>query len=132
MIEDLKICFKEKIGWFAGDQIKALKYYLQDYGEILSEYMQDNYQGECGAVIKANRKFWVWFDSFGSCNGCDALEGQDGFKYIQDTMTNVKEFESIEDVKKFLSEKVAADYPERWDVKGNLLKNLNEKGRVEK
>jgi len=36
----------------------------------------------------------LWRDGFGSCSGCDSLDGQNGYEYIKDTLRegNTKQF----------------------------------------
>lgn len=99
---------KGKVGsWFAGDQVDALKFYLKKEVEVLWEYTQNDYQGDCFVLMKYKDQFVLWRDSFGSCSGCDALDGEDlfgGYKYIKTTMTegNCLRFENIKDVLVFM------------------------------
>jgi len=93
--------------WSAGGQLNALSFYLGEGAEILAEWMEDGWQGECAAIIKFTTKgsdvYVLWRDSFGSCAGCDALEDQDGFEYIKSTLSpgNTVQFESLEDLAAF-------------------------------
>jgi len=113
MIEDLKkyLINKDKpnginnSGWYAGGQLDALRYYFDEKVKIIAEYMEDNYQGECSALLFVDNKYFLWRDSFGSCSGCDGLEDENGYEYIEDTMTSVKEFDKLESVIDYLSSK---------------------------
>ena len=99
---------KGKVGkWNAGDQVDALKIYLKKEVEVLWEYTQNDYQGDCFALMKYKDQFVLWRDSFGSCSGCDALDGEDlfgGYDYIKKTMTegNCLRFDNIKDVLVFM------------------------------
>ena len=61
--------------------------------KIVCQYMEDSYDGECFAILSLGHHYYLWKDSFGSCLGCDALEHEDGYEYIKDTMRNVKVIE---------------------------------------
>ena len=90
-----------RTNWYAGEQVEALKYYLQATDvEILWDYVEDGWEGDCFAVFRMQNKFFLWRDSFGSCSGCDCLDGstlQEGFEYIQQTLIsgNTLEFTSL-------------------------------------
>src|SRR3989304_2369645 len=65
--------------WGAGDQLRALRFYLSESIQILGEYQESDYSGVCFAILSLYRghKYFIWRDSFGSCSGCDALDGED-------------------------------------------------------
>jgi|SRR3990170_692078 len=95
--------------WGAGDQLRALRFYLSNSVEILAEYQERNYQGECFAILSlySGRRYFIWRDSFGSCKGCDALEGEDivgGLEYIKDTLVegSTKEFTTLDDIELYM------------------------------
>jgi len=93
--------------WSAGQQIKALKYYLKPRVKVIREYNEGGYQGECYVLLKYKEKYILWRDSFGSCSGCDSLDGcneNDGYNYIKSTMTegNCKTFQTIKAMKNWL------------------------------
>lgn len=113
-------------GWYAGNQLKALRFYLNKKVKIIAEYMEDAYEGECIALLKVGRRYFLWKDSFGSCSGCDALENENGYEYIKDTMSSVKEFKSLKEVKKYLSgESERFDWSYSEDVCKEFLDKLN-------
>lgn len=103
--------------WYAGDQLEALKYYTTDDIIILDEYMEDGRQGYCFAIFLVEDKIVIWRDSFGSCRGCDALHGQDGFEYIKSTLTegNTLQFPDLETAHKYI--KTEHNFPRysEWD-----------------
>lgn len=92
--------------WCAGDQLEALRYYLKTEVVFLSEYKEDDWQGECFAIFMVEGIFVCWRDWFGSCSGCDALEDEDGYKYIKQTLTegNTLQFETLDDMEAFMKE----------------------------
>ena len=111
MLDELEGKEKEN-DWCAGEQVKALRYYLDDEVKMVAHWIEDSYQGNCMAILFVDGTYFLWRDSFGSCSGCDALEDCDekkGFEYIINTLTSVKEFGSIKEVWKYL-EKDYKDY----------------------
>jgi len=96
--------------WGAGSQLEALRFYFDKKVKILAEFIEDDYSGECGAILQVDGKCFIWRDCFGSCSGCDALEDKNGYEYIKATMTSVKEFETVGEVKAFLIKKAMVSY----------------------
>lgn len=99
--------FNEEVVWYAQDQLTALKYYLRPAVKVLREFKQDTWQGDCFALLEFKETLVLWRDSFGSCSGCDALDGRDqygGYDYIKSTMVegNCKRFDSMEEMKEWL------------------------------
>ena len=92
-------------GWSAGDQLEALRFYLNNNVLILSKYQEDDYQGECFAILQVENIIVLWRDSFGSCSGCDALEDQNGYEYIKNTLQegNTRQFETLNDAKSYIN-----------------------------
>jgi len=84
---------KPKEEWCAGEQLEALRFYFDEEVKIVCQYMEDSNDGECFAILSLGHHYYLWKDSFGSCLGCDALEHEDGYEYIKDTMRNVKVIE---------------------------------------
>lgn len=91
-------------GWYAGEQLTALKFYLDDKINFLETYMEDEYQGNCFALLKIENTYILWRDSFGSCSGCDALEDENGYDYIKNTLQegNTRQFATLDEVKEYL------------------------------
>jgi len=91
-------------GWGAGQQLEALRFYLSDAVEIVEEWQEEDYQGECLAIMRVGSVIFLWRDSFGSCSGCDALEGSDGYEYIEDTLGegNTRQFDNLADAKSYI------------------------------
>jgi hypothetical protein len=104
--------------WYAGDQLRALRFYLID-AEIIAEATTGGYSGDVYAIIFCEDRFWLWRDGFGSCAGCDSLDGNNkemGYEYILATMTSVKEFDTISDLFNYL------DHPEDYLYDMDVLK----------
>lgn len=93
-------------GWSAGGQVSALKFYLSPEAKFLAESYDGDYQGTYYVCFKLRDTFVLWRDSFGSCSGCDSLEGQDGFAYIKATLAegNTRQFKSLLDAITYLHE----------------------------
>lgn len=91
-------------GWGAGLQLEALEFYLSDKVKILKKYMDDDYQGKCFAILKIEDTYIIWRDSFGSCSGCDGLEGENGYEYIKSTLSegNTLQFKSLSDARDYV------------------------------
>lgn len=102
-----------KNSWYAGEQLEALKTFLDDDYKIIASHTDGGYQGDCYAVIKSQHvKFenvYLWRDSFGSCCGCDGLDNLDwkgAHEYIKATLQegNTRTFDNLELAKKYLNE----------------------------
>ncbi len=90
--------------WYAGEQLSALRFYLNEKVKILADFMEDDYSGDCFAILVFEDTIVLWRDSFGSCTGCDALEGNNGYEYIKMTLQegNTRQFDSLEAAKKYI------------------------------
>ena len=93
--------------WCAGQQLQALRFYLKPDVDMIWSYQVPDYSGSCFALLKYKNQYVLWRDSFGSCSGCDALDGRSdvsGKKYILETLTegNCKRFDNPYDIVKFL------------------------------
>ena len=118
-------------GWSAGSQLEALRYYTDPKAvTILATHMDSDYQGDCYAVlvVRHRRKvrYVLWRDSFGSCSGCDSLEGQNGYAYVKDTLQegNTRQFRSIVDLREYV--RTSEDYS--WGVGREKIEAMLEKG----
>jgi hypothetical protein len=91
--------------WSAGRQLEALRHYLDGAVVVLSEYHDDDYQGDMYAVLTDREHFWLWRDSFGTCSGCDGLQDSNGQEYIAATLAegNTRRFESLQEAREYLA-----------------------------
>lgn len=125
LINENKPKGESRWGWGAGSQPEALRFYLDKKVEIIAEYQDDDYQGECITLLYVDDLYFLWKDYFGSCSGCDALEGCNGYEYIKDTLTSIKEFNTLNEVKYYLkAESDKEDYSYRKDIRLKLLELL--------
>jgi hypothetical protein len=118
MINEDKPNGDQRWGWYAGGQLEALEFYLdEDKVNILATYMEDDYQGECFAILKIDDVYIIWRDSFGSCSGCDALEGENGYEYIKETLSegNTLQFHSLNDAELYVMEDLNGDKYSEWN-----------------
>ncbi len=98
---------ESKFRWYAQEQLGALKYYLKPAAKVIKEYKENGWQGNCFALIEYKNAYVLWRDYFGSCSGCDALDGcsiKRGYDYIESTMTegNCKRFKSVKNMESWL------------------------------
>lgn len=95
--------------WGAGEQLEALEHFTNfpDGGEILATKMVGSYGGKCFAVFDYKDFIFIWRDYFGTCNGCDGLDGKrnhEAYQYIKLTLTegNTLQFWSLSHAKAYL------------------------------
>lgn len=87
--------------WYAGNRVGMLEAYLGDRAAVLASEDEGDYQGTTFAFLKiAPGRYAIWRDSFGSCSGCDEVEGMDltqGLEHIRGTLQegNTKQFPSV-------------------------------------
>jgi len=114
-------------GWCAGDQTKALRYYLSDKVKFIHTHLEGTYQGACYAILHVEDKLILWRDFYGSCSGCDALEGSDGYSYIKDTLQegNTKQFNTPQEAIDYLNDEENSGYTFWKDAKLELIHCLN-------
>lgn len=116
--------------WNAGEQLEALKTFLNDDYKIIASHNDGAHQGDCYAVINSPgfEEIHLWRDSFGSCSGCDGLDGCDwkgAYEYIKATLQegNTRTFDSLDLAKKYLNE--TEDF--WWEKFPKDLLNVKEK-----
>ena len=105
----------DEYGWTAGSQLDAFRFYTDpEKIEILATHQDDDYQGQIHGIAKVEERFFLWRDSFGSCSGCDALDGSNGYDYIKDTLQegNTRQFLTLDDAEEYIKTK-HEDY--MWD-----------------
>lgn len=121
IIKELKDKREKDRTYYAGEQLTALKSYLDEQAFVIVSVREGDYQGEYYAIILCENKYWLWRCGFGSCSGCDSLENlntEQGFDYIMDTMSGVKEFNNETDLINYL------EHPRDYLYDSNSAKEL--------
>lgn len=108
MIEELTQHFKcneQTREFYAGEQVECLREFMDNDVKIIAIETEGSYQGDYFVILLANNKLWMWHDGFGSCSGCDALDGKSGkeaYDYLMATFTSTKEFSTLKELYTFL------------------------------
>jgi len=118
--------------------LKKMDYYsyedlLESYGhKILIKVDQDDYQGDSMVLfynekIDTNQKYGFMVYGWGSCSGCDALEGCDSnYKEVQDLADSMEQsitwFESYKDFKRYIDDRGKDSV--NWYDNGELMKEF--------
>ena len=96
-----KELYKDKGYWYDYQPM------LEEFGEILVQVDEDNYQGDSYLLYKRDNQYGFLIFGWGSCSGCDALQSCDNINEVQELMnqlySDIKWFDSLEEVKKYLS-----------------------------
>lgn len=94
--------------WTAGKQLDAFDYYRPEKFKVLLAYMEnEDYTGDIlgFGVWDENgpdQRYVLWTDWYGTCSGCDDLEGNNGYEYVKDILrTRTWQFLSIEDARHY-------------------------------
>lgn len=78
------------------------------FAEILLEVEQSDYQGDTLYLLRANGKYGYLQVGWGSCSGCDALQGCDDWDDLQrlanDLESDIKWFDTGFDAVKYMKE----------------------------
>lgn len=114
--EERALTDEDGYGWSAGGHMKALRCFLLPDVQILEEWEENQYQGTNLALLLVPESlvgypvYVLWRDSFGSCSGCDSLEGENGYEYIEGTLMegNTRQFWSIQAAVDYL--RTSTDY----------------------
>lgn len=94
--------------WQGHDAREAFKYYTSSEVLILAEYASlDEYQGEYYIIFEYKGFIFTWRGSFGTCDGCDMMEGsnkQEGYETIKWTLSegNTLQFRTLDHAKKYM------------------------------
>ena len=96
-----KELYKDKVCWYDYQPI------LEEFGEILVQVDEDNYQGDSYLLYKKDNQYGFLVFGWGSCSGCDALQACSSIDEVQELMnqlySDIKWFDSLEGVKEYLS-----------------------------
>jgi thioredoxin-related protein len=81
---------------------------LDSFGfEKLLQVDDSDYQGDSRVLYKDDNRYGILIFGWGSCSGCDALQGCESFKELEDLQKElfdqIKWFESKEELLKYLT-----------------------------
>ena len=120
-----KELYKDKGYWYDYQPM------LEEFGEILVQVDEDNYQGDTFVVIKSDNKFGYLVFGWGSCSGCDRLQACNTYEEIQELMdslyNDIKWFESLNSLKEYINDDSIQElkYHYHTEVFTNFKNKLN-------
>ena len=80
---------------------------LDEFGEILLQVDDDDYQGDSFLIYKKGNKYGLLIFGWGSCSGCDALQACDNIDEVQELMDSLYDsitwFNSLQELKNYIS-----------------------------
>lgn len=80
---------------------------LDEFGEILLQVDDDDYQGDSFLIYKKDNKYGLLIFGWGSCSGCDALQACDDIDEVQELMdslyNSITWFDSLQELKNYIS-----------------------------
>ena len=94
------------LSWSAQDQIEAFKFYADEDVHILCHNEPDDYQGSVEVLFTINGFIFLYRTSFGSCSGCDWLDGLDLWEGYEAFKRTISEGNTLQ----FWSKKHALTY----------------------
>jgi hypothetical protein len=101
IFESLLKFLKREDNWITYDSITQL------FGEVIIDVTDSDYQGDTRLLIKRHGKYGILIFGWGSCSGCDALEGcssdQDYYDLISSLENDIKLFETLDQAKEWVS-----------------------------
>ena len=82
---------------------------LEAFGEILIQVDCGQYQGDSYLIIKSDDKYGYLNFGWGSCSGCDALQGCGDINEVQELMdqlySQIRWFDSLKELKEYFNTK---------------------------
>jgi len=82
---------------------------LEQFGNILIQVDDNDYQGDSRIFYEKDGKYGYLIFGWGSCSGCDALQGCNSYQEIQtlidEMFDNVKWFDSLEEIQLYFKSK---------------------------
>lgn len=80
---------------------------LQEFGEILLQIDDDGYQGDSFLIYENNNEYGLLIFGWGSCSGCDALQGCNNINEVQELMDSLYDsitwFDSLQELKDYIA-----------------------------
>lgn len=78
---------------------------LEEFGNIVIKIDEDNYQGDSFILYKNEDKYGFLTYGWGSCSGCDALQGCSSIEEVQELMdslyNSIQWFDDLKSVKSY-------------------------------
>lgn len=98
---------------------------LDEFGTILLQEEDEDYQGDTFLIYKDNNKYGYLNFGWGSCNGCDALQACITLNEVQELMDSlyvgILWFDSIEELKNYFKNK---DWDLTWEFQSKAFKEF--------
>ena len=82
---------------------------IDSIGNVILQVDDEDYQGDSRIIYKDGNRYGFLIFGWGSCSGCDALQGCDSMDEVQnlinDLVNDVRWFESLEDLQAYFKTK---------------------------
>lgn len=89
---------------------------LNEFGDILLQKDEQNYQGDSFLIYEKDDKYGYLTFGWGSCSGCDALQGCNSIGEVQELMdrlySSIEWFDSLDALKEYFKE---TDWPLKYE-----------------
>lgn len=112
MCNENKIAIAKKIFPYCEDETGCFHYpydyspIYKSFGEVLLEDHDDNYQGDSRIILKNENRFGFLNFGWGSCSGCDALQGCNSYEelgvLIESLRLSIAWFDSLQELKDYI------------------------------
>ena len=113
----------ERLTWAADYQA-----IIEAMGEVLIQVDDSDYQGDTRVLLKGDRGYGFLIFGWGSCTGCDALQGCSSWDEVQDLAddleSDVKWFDSLDALKAWWTMK---DHALEWYGSQKETKDFEQK-----
>lgn len=91
------------------DRVCEYSIITKEIGDLLFSIDLGDYQGDSLNVYKDGSKYGFLSFGYGSCSGCDALQGIESYEELQNfidgLVNNVKWFDSLQELKDYFAKK---------------------------
>lgn len=81
---------------------------LDEFGNIILQKDEQNYQGDSFLIYEKDGKYGYLTFGWGSCSGCDALQGCNSISEVQELMdilySSIEWFDSLDALKEYFEE----------------------------
>lgn len=89
---------------------------LNEFGNILLQKDEQDYQGDSFLIYEKDDKYGYLTFGWGSCSGCDALQGCNSISEVQELMdrlySSIEWFDSLDALKEYFEE---TDWPLKYE-----------------